>query len=274
MQKVVIDLVVRSAWTDKSMAAESGETLNMDSKKLWTPRLQVVGNKGMREITGDWVAVRPDGKAEQRTRYVGSLSSRMNLTDFPLDQQIVKIELVAGSREPVELEIDQSSTGKASTLTVADWEVGEGNAYNSTYKIVDRELPSAVYEIAVTRYFAFYLWKVIVPLALIVFMSWTVFWIDPSAFGPQIGAATASMLTLIAYRFALGNLVPKISYFTRMDIFITGATIMVFFALLQAIVTSRLAAGNKPVLAQKMDDVCRWFFPLVFVCLVAYSFVA
>ncbi|UCH84654.1 MAG: hypothetical protein JSW50_02880, partial [Candidatus Latescibacterota bacterium] len=205
-------------------------------------------------------------------RYVGTLSSRMHLYDFPLDRQTVRIEAVMASRNPLVLNLDRNDIGKMDTLTVADWRVEDGNAYPSAFKVFDRELPSVVYEIETTRYFGYYLWKVIVPLALIVFMSWAVFWIDPSAFAPQIGAATASMLTLIAYRFALGGLVPKISYFTRMDIFITGATLMVFFALLQAILTSRLASKGSTGPAQRTDDVCRWLFPGAFVALVIFSF--
>jgi hypothetical protein len=58
-----------------------------------------------------------------------------------------------------------------------------------------------------------------------------------------------------------------------MDIFITGATMMVFFALLQAISTSRLASKDRPELAQRFDDVCRWAFPAAFVGLITVSFI-
>jgi VIT1/CCC1 family predicted Fe2+/Mn2+ transporter len=82
------------------------------------------------------------------------------------------------------------------------------------------------------------------PLFLIVGMSWAVFWIDSSKIAPPIGTATVSMLTLIAYRFALGGLIPKVSYFTRMDSFITASTLLVFLALLVAILTGKLAKGE------------------------------
>ncbi|MFV2073735.1 MAG: hypothetical protein ACC742_13935, partial [Thermoanaerobaculales bacterium] len=45
-------------------------------------------------------------------------------------------------------------------------------------------------------------------MAIIVFMSWVVFWIDPRHVGPRISVAVTSMLTLIAYRFLLGQLLP------------------------------------------------------------------
>ena len=39
------------------------------------------------------------------------------------------------------------------------------------------------------------------------------------------------MLTLIAYRFLLGQSLPPVSYLTRLDYFLLGATILVFIAL-------------------------------------------
>jgi gamma-aminobutyric acid receptor subunit beta len=67
-----------------------------------------------------------------------------------------------------------------------------------------------VFEFHATRLAQYYLLKVILPLLLIVMMSWTVFWIDPTNGGPQISVAVTSMLTLIAYRFAIGSEVPKL----------------------------------------------------------------
>jgi hypothetical protein len=110
------------------------------------------------------------------------------------------------------------------------------------------------------------------PLFLIVGMSWAVFWIDSSNIGPQIGTATASMLTLFAYRFALGGLIPKVSYFTRMDSFITASTLLVFLALLVAILTGKLATGEHGELAQRIDVVCRTLFPGSFAGVIAFLF--
>ena len=56
-----------------------------------------------------------------------------------------------------------------------------------------------VLEFEAHRLLGFYIWKVMIPLVLIVFMSWTVFWIDPVHVAAQIGVATTSMLTFIAY---------------------------------------------------------------------------
>jgi len=118
----------------------------------------------------------------------------------------------------------------------------------------------------------YYVWKIIFPLVLIVFMSWTVFWINPENAGAQIGLATSSMLTLIAYRFILGNLLPRVSYLTELDYFTLGATILVFLALVEVVLTSGLAQAGKHEAARRIDVGARVMFPVSFALLVLVVF--
>jgi hypothetical protein len=70
-------------------------------------------------------------------------------------------------------------------------------------------------------------------LLLIVAMSRLVFGIDPDLAGPQIRFAVTSMLPLIAYRFMVGGMLPRVSCLTRMDRFTTVSTILVFLTFVE-----------------------------------------
>jgi hypothetical protein len=132
----------------------------------------------------------------------------------------------------------------------------------------DRYHSRFTFEIHANRITAYYVWKVLLPLCLIVAMSWAVFWIDPAQFGTQIGLSATATLTLIAFIFATTNMLPALGYFTRLDLFIGGATILVFLALLQSLTTSFLVTNDKAELALNLDRVSRVLFPLVFVLFV------
>lgn len=110
----------------------------------------------------------------------------------------------------------------------------------------------------------YFIVKIILPLILIVAMSWIVFWIDPKESAIQISVAIRTMLTLIAYRFAVGAELPKVSYLTRLDFFILSATVLVFASLVEVIVTSTLAQREKLDLARHLDRWSRWLFPIIF----------
>ena len=77
------------------------------------------------------------------------------------------------------------------------------------------------------------------------------------------------MLTLIAYQFVIGDELPRLSYFTTLDKFIVGSTILVFLALVESVATSYLVTSDRASLARRLDRTCRWGFPLAFLSLSA-----
>ena len=115
--------------------------------------------------------------------------------------------------------------------------------------------------------------KVILPVSLIVFMAWTVFWINPENIGPQLAVSTASVLTLIAFQFSLVGMLPRVSYLTRVDLFLFGATMLVFLALGEAVFTSRIARADPASKAQTIDFHARWSYALLFVLLLISTLV-
>ena len=102
-------------------------------------------------------------------------------------------------------------------------------------------------------------------------MAGTVFWIDPSEMAAQLGISTASVLTLIAFQFSLGHLLPRISYLTRADKFVLGSTILVFLALAEATITGRIAKSGRQELSLKIDRWSRLIYNVLFVVIIAYS---
>ena len=104
-------------------------------------------------------------------------------------------------------------------------------------------------------------------------MSFSACWIAPTQFGPRVGVGATAVLTLIAYRFALGSLVPRVSYLTRLDIFILGATILVLLALVETLAVHRYIELDRRERSTTMDRVARVAGPagLVGLMLVAFA---
>jgi len=76
--------------------------------------------------------------------------------------------------------------------------------------------------------------------------------------------SVTSMLTLIAYQFQLTSVLPRLAYLTTIDKILLGSTVIVFFSLVEATVTVRLVKEGRAAVAQRMDDVCRWMFPAIY----------
>ena len=80
------------------------------------------------------------------------------------------------------------------------------------------------------------------------------------------------MLTLIAYRFAIGALLPKVSYLTRLDTFILGSTLLVFASLMEAAYVTAAARHDHLDRALRMDRWAKVAFPFTFALIAIYAF--
>ena len=270
MQTLTGDFVVILAWEDARLSHLEGCEISLDD--IWSPGV-VFLNSG-RLFTGRprEVGIGPGGQVKYLQRYYGTLASYHNLQDFPFDKQNIVISLlpIEWSEKDVKLILDEKVTGRRDRLNISDWTIVDvaGVIERQYSDVYDSFLPRYDFHIIAHRITIYYIWKVILPLCLIVAMSWAVFWINPAQFGPQIGLSATSMLTLIAFIFATTNMVPKLGYFTTLDLFIIGSTILVFLALLQSLTTSYLVSMGHVKLATGGDRICRFAFPLVFAAFV------
>jgi cadmium resistance protein CadD (predicted permease) len=113
--------------------------------------------------------------------------------------------------------------------------------------------------------------NVILPLFLTICMPWIVFWIPSSQMGPRISVSITAMLTLTAYRFAIGSSLPKIAYLTRLDWFILGSSLLVFISLVEAVITSSLVERKRLDLARCINHSMRWIAPVIFLVIGFFS---
>ena len=275
-QSFVANFAIRVTWKDPRLATDLDFVRVIDADDVWTPTLQILNQQKLFETFPNQVEVAPDGTVIYAQRYWGALSYPMNLKDFPLDEHTLVIKLVAVGKDARNLEftIDPEITGMSDVLTVTDWEVIDWDSIVEPISLGPKlpTLPGVAFEFEAKRLVKFYLIKVLIPLMLIVLMSLVVLFIDPNHTGPKLSIAITAILTLIAYRFLLGNLLPKISYLTHMDYFIFGSMFLVFAVLVETSIVARYMSQKREQKANILDYWSRWVFAVVFVIVLFGSF--
>lgn len=277
VQTLTASLFVGMRWHDARLAHPGPGVKTYALADIWHPELLVANDDGaVKRTLPEKAEVTSDGTVVYRQLFAGSFAQRLDLRAFPFDQhRFHALFLLVGYR-PEEIQFVPDETllaaglrqgaGIAETLTLADWKKDAPAAFTQSYHMAPGlQIAGYTFEFHATRLGQYYLLVVILPLLLIVMMSWTVFWIDPTNGGPQISVAVTSMLTLIAYRFAIGSEVPKLPYLTRLDAFILASSILVFLSLIEVMLTTKLATDNRIDLARTIDRRCRIFFPLTFI---------
>ena len=274
-QSITADFVLSQTWTDQRLAAFEGCRFGLD--EVWNPQIDIINAGRLFTRLPQRVDVLESGRVRYLQRYQGSMVFRYDAHQFPFDLHDIVITLLSieyGEKD-VRFIIDEAFTGrKSDEFNVPDWEISEVQAkiFSQAMDAFSRNNAGYAFSISAKRRPGYYIGKVIFPLILIVLMSWTVFWIDPAQFGSQIGMSATSMLTLIAFQFAMGNILPPLNYYTLMDKFIIGSTILVFLSLIESVTTSCLVAMQKRETALRIDRLCRLAFPAAFAALNLFVF--
>ena len=275
-QSFTAEIAVVLRWKDPRLAHTGNGVVRYPLEQVWHPRIAVVNetNSVSRKFP-DLVEVEPDGRVTYRQRYAGAFSQPLRLRSFPFDRQTFRLQFVAVRYRANEVQFvpDQDwidnglkqAGGIATSIALPDWTIESWNTKSLSYALAPGfEYSGYAFEFTASRNAQHYVWKVILPLVLIVIMSWAVFWIDPVTSNSQISIAVTSMLTLIAYRYAVDTQVPRLPYMTRIDLFFLVSTLLVFFSLIEVLVTTILDNNQQTERAKKIDRYCRVIFPVIF----------
>ncbi|HET9366967.1 MAG TPA: hypothetical protein VFO22_02770 [Candidatus Udaeobacter sp.] len=276
-QNFTAEIAIVLRWKDPRLAHAGKGIVRYPLEQIWHPRMIIVNetNSVTRKFP-DFVEAETDGEVIYRQRYAGAFTQPLRLRSFPFDRQAFRIQLVAVRYRPNEVMFvpDQDwidhglkhAGGIAPEITLPDWTVEKWETKQLNYTLAPGfEHSGYAFEFTASRNVQHYLLKVILPLVLIVMMSWSVFWTEPTNSNTQFSIAVTSMLTLIAYRFAVDTQLPRLPYMTRLDVFFLVSTLLVFFSLIEVLVTTIFDNNDQVARAKKLDRYCRVIVPVIFV---------
>jgi hypothetical protein len=273
------DFILSLSWLDPRLSAETlGQAIDdcrIGLSDIWNPNVHLVNRRGaIREGAQD-VDITPDGTVRFSERITGEMSTTLDLKEFPFDTQGLRIQIASFEYGPqdVVFAVDEAKTGRIEELFIGGWEVLDNFSDPDVqpFSANTRQHTRLEHTAVVERRSIYFIWKFIVPLSFIAFMASGVFWIDPRAIAPQIGLATASVFSLIAFLISLSELIPRVDYLTRLDELVLSVMLLVFLALGEAIITTRLAMQERYDLAIHIDRVSRWvYFSLFIAVMVAH----
>ena len=273
-QSFAANVFLQAEWKDPRLV-KPDKTVKYDLDDIWNPNFQIINRQKTFKSLPDIAEVDPDGNVIYRQRIFGKFSQPLDLRKFPMDRQTLKFEIISVGNTPDEINLIENSSGINDKFSLPNWKIINWDFKDHNFQFLP-DVPAkegVIFSITAERYVHFYVFKFIIPLLLIVFMSWIVFWIDPTDYTAQISVAITSMLTLIAYQYLVGSSLPQVPYLTRLDELMFFSTTMVFFTLVEVVITSVLTKRDKVELARKFDYHCRYLFPAFFLFIIILPFI-
>jgi hypothetical protein len=276
--------VIRVSWCDPRQAFDpeiegseekvffGAEALAVQTDAMWTARGFPVNQVDSFDITERVVRIRHDGHVSGDLNVSIRLSAQFDLRRFPFDTQLLRfyIESFTWNANQVVFVADDSTTGFADDFKMPEWTITDVRAHVDEVDVTRSAQPFSrlVLTMEINRQSGFYVWKVMLPLLIIVALSWSVFWMSDEKFGIRVRTTATGILTIVAYQFVAGQALPRLGYLTLMDKFMVGSFVLLGVTVLESYIASRFPEDQHHK-AMSVDRAARWMFPLAYFSMIS-----
>jgi len=273
-----VELDVVAKWTDVRHAFDAdeagtdhktwfGPAAEQMRQSMWNAQVTAINTVGGLQLGQTNLTVDTDGNVMLRARVAATLRANLDYHRFPFDEQSlpIRLESYLWDAKTVILRPIENQTGFDPGFELAEWVVtgvrtevservrpGYGIAYSH-----------ASFEIDIKRKSGYYVWKILLPLIVIVLISWVVFYMGDEGLGRRAGVSATGILTVIAYMFIATQSLPKVPYLTSMDKMMLLSIVTIGATMVVNIIVGRLASLDKQR-AHRLDLLCRWAFPVFY----------
>jgi hypothetical protein len=234
----------------------------------WMPDITLVNQVEKPVVENQELILKDNGTVEYRQKFNAELEARYDLRKFPFDEQTLELELESFDWPASELQLRsvENAVGFSDRFEIPEW-----RAVNVASKVEDRgeerdreRFSELVIKLGVDRESGFYLWKIMVPLFLLVATSWSVFWMPGDSLSNRLAISFTGILTIVAYQFVINDVLPKVTYFTLWDVLLTFSFLLMLGTVAVTVLVAALHSRRRALAAQ-IDVTARVGFPATYV---------
>ncbi len=220
--------------------------------------------------------ISPDGTCRLLQWISATAESQLELRSSPFDTQHLRavFEVFGFDANRVQL-VAGPKPKREHAIRVPQWLVRDikysARTIDSLFPANGEDSSSLIVEIDLQRRWFFLARVVLMPLAIIVVLSWSVFWMDRSSLGDRMSVSFVGILTAVSYQLLLGDYAPRIASVTFMHAFINISFWLTCATVLINLWVSGVDRKGNEQLGDTIDRRCRLVFPLVYLSLCAAS---
>ena len=282
------ELIITADWLDPRLAFDA-ETYGSNRKLFqgefqfnevfagWWPSLLILNEIGSGDVNALQIEVFSDGRVSYKEQRNVTLETPMNLRMFPFDTQVLEAYLIAfgDSSKEVRLEVDRRMLGATEEyatgrdkVNIAQWRLVklDLNPFTSSarYYADQEDISGVMLAVTMQRKPAYMIWKVLVPMVILVSLMWAAFWMDIHDLSDRLNICFIGILTIVAYQFLIDGDMPRISYFTLADSVVLFSFVFMSLTILESLIVVSLSNKDRDGMARRVDTTAKWLFPAVY----------
>lgn len=209
---------------------------------------------------------------------VYKIKNNFNLRTFPFDKQKLNIHLYNEKftddfRALVSSNTVQKAFKFKNENNIQGWDIDN---VNLKYKFLQNPFNNfdmhdgISLEIEISRKHGYYIFKIILPILLILSLCWSSVWLPPKEIQSRLTVTIVCLLSLIAYNFVIDADIPKLEYLTIMDFIILISYIYAAIPCLLAVISYNLVCNNKEQLCYKYEGLEKRYGLLSYIVIIIF----
>ena len=238
------------------------------------PSFTFFNQQGNRWSQAQMVLIEPSGLATYQERFTVTLQApEFDFRAYPFDRQQfnVRVDLALPTEVYVLEGIDQQGNALGDQLGEEEWSVV---SYSQKVEAVpiDKNLEKSRFTMSmeVKRHLNFYIVRILIPLLLIIAVSWVIFFLKD--YGRQLEVASGNLLVFVAFNFTISDDLPRLGYLTMLDVMIITSFCCAAIVVIISVCQKRFEAKGRVELAARIDNIVLLSYPLLYVTLIAIAY--
>lgn len=199
-----------------------------------------------------------DGSFYQVIRVEGRFFVPFTLTKYPLDEQRlgIVIENSIFTYNELVYVADTIDSGFADTLAVPGWNITnweiESLLHEYSTQFGDRDngkvnLPysSLRYQLLISRPINYFIWKLLLPLIIVLISSWCALLLHPSYVDARTSMSSTALLTTVFLQQSYSDTLPEVGYLVLLDKIYALSYLLIIAAIIETIITAGWANSGQ-----------------------------
>lgn len=234
-------------------------------KELTWPRFLFDNQQNNRWIQEEVFVVRPKGEVTYFERFSVTLQAPdFNFHKYPFDIQKFDIQILSLHRDKDYIfVVDPDYNEMGNKLGEDEWIVGPYSTFVESIKEIRGTNSHFTYSFTATRHLDYYLFRIFLPLLLIVIVAYATFFMRD--YSKRVDYSAANLLTFVMFNFAVGSDLPRLGYLTFIDSILVLAFVATAITVITNVIIKRLDVTGRKTLAKQWDKAIIWGYPILYV---------